>query len=209
MPCADSSRAGLQGHLGASSTSRKGGTGALPAPAPWPSPVALRGHRTAATSPAGVSFHTTAPKLSSSQISWGSAKGQRRELVAEGVMQGGAESWQQGQERLDATGHPPSQSGRPPAAPRTPPPPLGMCLLTVQLWGGVETLTGTPLGATLPVFILGALAGCSPEEGPQAGALPPLCATPACDAAAAPGCPGLPLPIHCRTRPCTEAREWG
>lgn len=44
-------------------------------PAPQPSPVALRGHRTAATSPAGVSFHTTVPKLSSSQISWGSAQG--------------------------------------------------------------------------------------------------------------------------------------
>lgn len=39
-------------------------------------PVALRGHRTAATSPAGVSFQTTAPKLSSSQISWGSARDQ-------------------------------------------------------------------------------------------------------------------------------------
>lgn len=119
-------------------------------------------------------------------------------------MQGGAESWLQGQEGPDATGYPPSQSGRPPAAPRVPPPPL-----RVQLWGGVETLTGTPLGATLPVFVLGALAGHSPKEGPQAGALPPLCATPARDAAAAPGRPGLPLPIHCRTRPHMEAQEWG
>lgn len=209
MPCADSSWAGLRGILvPPAHPAREGQVPCQPLP-PWPSPVALRGHRTAATSPAGVSFHTTAPKLSSSQISWGSAKGQRRELVVEGGMQGGAESWQQGQERLDTTGHPPSQNGRPPAAPRTPPPPLGMHLLRVQLWDGVETLTGTPLGATLPVFILGALAGCSPEEGPQAGALPPLCATPACDAAAAPGCPGLPLPIHCRTWPRTEAREWG
>lgn len=40
-----------------------------------PLPVAFRGHRTAAASPAGVSFQITVPKLSSSQISWGSAKG--------------------------------------------------------------------------------------------------------------------------------------
>lgn len=72
-----------------------------------------------------------------------------------------------------------------------------------------ETLTGTPLGTALPVFILWAPAGCSPEEGPQAGALPPLCATSTCDAAAAPRRPGLPLPIHCGTRPCTEPRGWG
>lgn len=57
---------------------RKGQVPCQPLP-PRPSPVALRGHRTAATSPAGVSFQTTAPKLSSSQISWGSAKGQRHE----------------------------------------------------------------------------------------------------------------------------------
>ena len=57
---------------------RKGQVPRQPLP-PRPSPVALRGHRTAATSPAGVSFQTTVPKLSSSQISWGSDKGQRHE----------------------------------------------------------------------------------------------------------------------------------
>lgn len=37
------------------------------------SPTALGGQRTAAVSPAGVIFHTTLEKLSSPQISWGSA----------------------------------------------------------------------------------------------------------------------------------------
>ena len=83
------------------------------------------------------------------------------------------------------------------------------CASSGSSCGAVGTLTGTPLGATLPVFILGPLAGRSPEEGPQAGALPPLRATPACDAAAAPRRPGLPLPIHCRTQPRMEARGWG
>lgn len=73
-------------------------------------------------------------------------------------------------------------------------------------WG---TLTGTPLGAALPVLILRALAGHSPEEGPQADPIPALRAAPAGDTAAGPRRPGLPLPIHCATRPSTEAQGRG
>lgn len=69
---------------------------------------------------------------------------------------------------------------------------------------GQRTLTGTPLGAALPILVLWALAGCSPEEGTGAHTFPALCAAPARDTAAAPRRPGLPLPIHCGVRPGTD-----
>lgn len=67
-------------------------------------------------------------------------------------------------------------------------------------WEGT-TLTRASLGATLPILILGALTGCSPEERTGADTFPSLCATPTRDTAAAPRCPGLPLAIHCRAQP--------
>lgn len=73
---------------------------------------------------------------------------------------------------------------------------------------GRRTLTRAPLGTALPVLILRALARCSPEERTGAEALPSLCAAPTRHAAAAPRCPGLPLPIHCGARPGMRAHRW-
>lgn len=73
-------------------------------------------------------------------------------------------------------------------------------LLEPSCGDGEGTLTRTPLGTALPVLLLWALAGCSPEEGPRADTLPSLRAAPTADTAAPPQCPGLPLPIHCRAR---------
>lgn len=49
---------------------------------------------------------------------------------------------------------------------------------SAEPWGVDEMLTWTSLGTALPVFILGALASCTPKEGPSTDALPALSSAP-------------------------------